>query len=156
MELIERMRELEAFIAFHKELRVCDVRNVAHEVARGYPSLDFAITGKAQVMADDAIFSVIDNVVQNAVVHGKADRIEIAIRHEGDLCEMQIVDNGSGVEASIKESVFEKGFIHGTSGHTGLGLNIVKKTMERYGGSVSIRDNEPHGAVFILTFRMVG
>ena len=156
MDLIARMRGLESFVAFHKELKVCEVRDIIDEVITGYPAIAFEVKGKARVMADDALFPLMDNIVRNAVVHGRADRIQISIRHEGNLCEVHIADNGSGVADDIKKAIFDKGFMHGTSGHTGLGLNIVKKAMERYGGYVSLGDNKPHGAVFTLTFRMVG
>ncbi len=156
MDLISRMRELEDFIAFHKELKVYQLRDVVNRVAGGYPSLTFVIKGKARVMADDTLFPLMNNIVHNAVVHGNADRVEIGIRREGNLCEVHIADNGLGVADDIKKAIFDKGFMHGTSGHTGLGLNIVKKAMERYGGYVSLGDNKPHGAVFTLTFRMVG
>ncbi|MCX5851483.1 MAG: ATP-binding protein [Deltaproteobacteria bacterium] len=41
------------------------------------------------------------------------------------------------------------------TGQTGLGLHIVKKAMESYGGSVQAVDNTPRGVVFVLSFRMV-
>ncbi|MCK4694401.1 MAG: HAMP domain-containing histidine kinase [Candidatus Cloacimonetes bacterium] len=56
----------------------------------------------------------------------------------------------------ITDNIMVTVFIHGKTGHTGLGLYIVSKAMESYGGSVSIEDNQPNGSVFILTFRRVG
>ena len=106
-------------------------------------------------MADDSLSSVIDNIIRNAVNHGKADRITITTGKEGDLCEVRIADNGTGIPDEIKEKVFEEGFIHGDTGHTGLGLHIVEKAMENYGGYAYVEDNEPKGAVFALRFKMV-
>ncbi|MCF7793756.1 MAG: hypothetical protein K9N09_04600 [Candidatus Cloacimonetes bacterium] len=48
----------------------------------------------------------------------------------------------------MKPKIFEEGFIHGETGHTGIGLYIVKKTIDRYEGSISVYDNEPKGVVF--------
>jgi len=106
-------------------------------------------------MADDSLSSVIDNIIRNAVNHGKADRITITTGKEGDLCEVRIADNGTGIPDEIKGKVFEEGFIHGDTGHTGLGLHIVEKAMKSYGGYTWVEDNEPEGAVIILRFKMV-
>ncbi|MCK4256700.1 HAMP domain-containing histidine kinase, partial [candidate division WOR-3 bacterium] len=44
----------------------------------------------------------------------------------------------------------EESFRYGETGGSGLGLFIVKKTLERYGGSISVEGNKPSGTVFIL------
>ncbi|RLI75450.1 histidine kinase, partial [Archaeoglobales archaeon] len=41
----------------------------------------------------------------------------------------------------------------GETAHTGLGLYIVKRVVERYGGDVSVEDNKPKGAVFVVRLR---
>ncbi|MEA1970544.1 MAG: HAMP domain-containing sensor histidine kinase, partial [Thermodesulfobacteriota bacterium] len=150
-----RMRELESFISRHKELQIHEMRDIIDEVVRNYPSIDFKVKGKCHVMADDSINSVIDNIIRNAVIHGKADRITITTGRERDMCEVRIADNGTGIPDEIKAKVFEEGFIHGDTGNTGLGLHIVEKAMESYGGYVYVEDNEPKGAVIVLRFRMV-
>ncbi|NQU04343.1 MAG: PAS domain S-box protein [Syntrophaceae bacterium] len=155
LELIKNMRELEFFVSRHRKLKVCDMRDVIETVVENYPSVAFKIKGKARVMADDALSSVIDNIIGNAVIHGKADRIVIAIGKERDMCEVRIADNGTGIPDDIKEKIFEEGFIYGDTGHTGLGLHIVEKAMESYGGYAYVEDNEPKGTVIALRFRMV-
>jgi signal transduction histidine kinase len=69
---------------------------------------------------------------------------------------MRIADYGKGVPPEIKGMIFQEGFRYGEMGNTGLGLYIVKKTMERYGGQVSVEDNQPKGAVFVLRFKSGG
>ena len=155
IELINRMRELESFISRHRELQMREIRNVIDEAIKGYPSVNFKIKGKAQVMADDSLSSVIDNIIGNAVIHGKADRITITTGKEEDMCEVRIADNGTGIPDEIKEKIFEEGYMHGDTGHTGIGLHIVEKAMEGYGGYAYVEGNEPKGTVFVLRFRMV-
>lgn len=155
IELINSMRELETFISRHRELQIHDMRDTIDEVIKNYPSIDFDIKGKARVMADDSIASVIDNIIRNAVIHGKADRITITTGKERNMCEVRIADNGTGIPDDIKKKIFEKGFKYGDTGHTGIGLHIVEKAMESYGGYTWVEDNEPKGAVFVLRFRMV-
>jgi two-component system sensor kinase len=63
---------------------------------------------------------------------------------------MRIEDFGKGIPDEIKERVFEEGFAYGETGRSGLGLYIVKKVVERYGGRVEIENNSPRGTVVIL------
>ncbi|MEA1970542.1 MAG: PAS domain S-box protein [Thermodesulfobacteriota bacterium] len=153
--LINRMRELEFFISRHSNLKPHKINDIIDEVIKNYPSIDFKVKGKCHVMADDSLSSVIDNIVRNAVIHGNADRITITTGKERDMCEVRIADNGTGIPDEIKAKVFEEGFIHGDTGNTGLGLHIVEKAMESYGGYVYVEDNEPEGTVIVLRFRMV-
>ena len=155
IKLIRRMRELESFISRHKKLQICEVRDVLEKSVENYSSIIFEITGRGRVMADDSLSSVIDNIIRNAFVHGKSDRITITTKESMGMCEVRIADNGRGIPDEIKEKVFEKGFRHGATGNTGIGLHIVHEAMESYGGHVWIEDNTPKGAVFVLRFVMV-
>ena len=69
------------------------------------------------------------------------------------MCKIQFKANGTSIPDKIKNKIFEEGFYYGRSGHSGIGLHTVRKTIERYGGSVSVEDNESHGAVFIIELR---
>jgi signal transduction histidine kinase len=93
---------------------------------------------------------VIDNLLGNAIMHGLTDRVDIEIREAEGQCLISVADSGKGIPDEIKARVFEEGFKFGEYGNTGFGLYIVKKTMERYGGSVVVRDNHPRGTVFEL------
>jgi len=155
LDLINKMRAFESFISAHKDLKAYKIRDVMNKIATNYPFITVKVKGRAQVMADDSLFSVTDNIVRNAVIHGKADKIAVTIGKENDMCRVRIADNGVGIPDEIKETIFDEGFIHGDTGHTGLGLHIVKKAMEKYGGYVYVEDNEPRGATFILTFKAI-
>jgi len=48
--------------------------------------------------------------------------------------------------------VFEKGF--STAGSTGMGLFIVKKLVESFGGEIRL-ENSNRGARFVLTFPLL-
>ena len=107
-------------------------------------------------MADEAIEFVFDNIIRNAIVHGKTERIIIDIHKMGRKCEVRIADEGKGITGNIKGKIFNKDFQFGKTGHIGIGLYIVKFAMDRYGGSISVKNNKPKGAVFILEFLNVG
>ena len=81
--------------------------------------------------------------------------MDVDISEENDFCTVRIVDYGTGIPDEIKDRIFEKGFHYGPSGHTGIGLYIVKKTLDDYEGEVYVEDNNPKGAVIILKMRKV-
>ena len=152
VELIKRMKELESLISSGGKLKPCNLRDVISGVTKNYP-INLKVQGDCTVIADEALTSVIDNIIGNAVKHGDADKIEITIENRDDFCEIRIADNGKGIPDEIKDEIFDEGFTYGERKGTGLGLYIVKKTIERYGGDIQVEDNEPEGAVFILKLK---
>ncbi|HDN50144.1 MAG TPA: PAS domain S-box protein [Thermoplasmatales archaeon] len=150
--LIEKMKGLEATISSGKGLKEYHVGEVVNAVVKNY-EVNCTVRGDCTVMADEAFYSVIDNLVRNAVVHGKTDKIDITIEGRGNECEIRIADHGRGIPDEIKKKLFEQRFRHGDTAGTGLGLYIVKKTIERYGGSIRVEDNEPVGTVFVITLK---
>ncbi|MDO9528535.1 MAG: PAS domain S-box protein [Syntrophales bacterium] len=155
VDLIRSMKELEIFISSRRDLKLYNIGSTIKEVMKSYSSIRFTIEGKGQVLADEALSSVIDNIIANATIHGKADRVEIKIEKARDMCEIRIADNGIGIPDEIKGRIFEENFVFGEDAHTGVGLHIVKNTIENYGGSVRVEDNTPKGAVFVLKMKGV-
>jgi signal transduction histidine kinase len=158
LSLINNMREVEKFMSGNKKVKLIDLREVINQVAESHFDfdIDISVSGKAEVLADEAISSVIDNLFNNAIAHGKADKISIEIKKDKKGCEVRVSDNGLGIPKEIKAKLFDEGFTFGEKGHSGLGLYIVKKIMDGYGGSIRVEDNQPKGTVFILTFMKVG
>lgn len=152
IDLIERMRELEQALISRREIEKYEINEVIQEVIRNYPETDFKIIGKCKICSDEAIFSVFDNLIRNAIVHGKTKKIDIEIREKENSCEIRIIDFGVGIPKKIKNRIFEEGFSYGENKSTGLGLYIVKKIMERYDGSIKVMDNKPTGTIFVLEY----
>lgn len=155
LDTITRQREHENFLSTHAELDIYNIHDVLQTVLQKYDSLETTINGTCQVFADRAIYSVIGNIVTNAVQHGRMEKLDVDISEENDFCTVRIVDYGTGIPDEIKDRIFEKGFHYGPAGHTGIGLYIVKKTMEEFGGEVYVEDNHPNGTVIILKMRKV-
>ncbi|RZN32128.1 MAG: hybrid sensor histidine kinase/response regulator [Methanosarcinales archaeon] len=156
VDLINRIRKLEVFINTHRGLKPYSVTQVLRDIVKSYPYTTFNIEGNVQALADESLSSVLDNLINNAVSHGKTDRIDITMKTAGDFCEIRIADYGSGIPDAIKENIFEESFMYGETGNTGLGLYIVRKIMGNYGGCVHVEDNTPQGAVFVLALKNLG
>jgi PAS domain S-box-containing protein len=154
IELIRRMKELELLVSSAGDLRQLSAREVVQQVMNNY-EIPFNIHGDCRVLADDALVPVIDNIVRNAIIHGETDKIDVEIVEKGEFCEIRISDYGGGIPDEIKDRIFEEGFKYGRTGRSGLGLYIVKKMVERYGGNVRVEDNEPKGSTFVITLKVV-
>jgi signal transduction histidine kinase len=149
VQLIKKMRELESVASSGGSLKSYNVREVVEDVIKKY-DIEFRVKGDCTVVADDALISVIDNIVRNAIVHGKTNRIDIEIRENNGMGEIRIADYGKGIPDELKEKIFEKDFTYGGNCGTGLGLYIVNKTVKRYGGSIYVEDNKPKGTIFTI------
>ncbi len=152
VELIKDASELEAAIISGAELQEVNIRKIVEDVASKY-DVKVDVEGDCKCLADKAIYSVFDNIISNAVIHGKTDKIDVKINGMRDKCVVKIIDYGKGIPSEIKERIFEEGFKYGEDARTGLGLYIVRKVMEKYGGKVWVEDNEPTGTIFVLEFK---
>ncbi|MBN1785821.1 MAG: hypothetical protein JW825_02375 [Candidatus Methanofastidiosa archaeon] len=154
IELINRMKDLEMVISQGDQLKRYKVSEVVAEIIKNYPSVKFNVKGDCTILADDAISSVFDNIISNAVMHGRAERIDVEMGVEEDLGIIKIMDNGIGIPDDVKMNIFKDEFSYGENKGTGIGLYIVKKVVERYGGDISVSDNSPKGSIFTLILRM--
>jgi PAS domain S-box-containing protein len=153
VSLIEQMRELEKALISEEELSEKSLRSVVESTIKNYSDIRFSVTGDCTILCDNAIFSVIDNIVRNAIVHGKTYRIDIPIEEKNGNCDIKFIDYGKGIPDDIKSKILEEGESFGETRGSGLGLYIVKKVVERYGGEITVEDNKPNGAVFVLKFK---
>ncbi|MCD6233865.1 MAG: tetratricopeptide repeat-containing sensor histidine kinase [Candidatus Marinimicrobia bacterium] len=154
LELIERMKQLEKISASSGALKPVNILDVVSRVRLKHPSLEWHITGQGTAYADEALQSVVDNLIENSVTHGKADRVDISIQpvriSDQSMIEIRVADNGSGISDAIKNKIFDEEFSFGPRARAGLGLYIVKKNIERYQGQIEVKDNLPSGTVMIL------
>jgi nitrogen fixation/metabolism regulation signal transduction histidine kinase len=85
---------------------------------------------------------VIHNLVKNAqeALEQQAEgqvRVVTRLREEAESCyvELQVADNGPGIEEGLIDRLFEP-YVTGKTKGTGLGLAIVKKIIEEHGGII--------------------
>ncbi|WP_456468565.1 sensor histidine kinase, partial [Archaeoglobus sp.] len=132
-----------------EELKPVDVAEAVREVAELYKEAEIVLNLESvTVKANEGLKTIINNIVHNALVHGKDDGIRIKIETFSDekYGIIRISDNGKGIPDEIKEKIFEEGFTTGEG--TGLGLYIVKRIVNIYGGEIEVKDNIPKGTVF--------
>jgi len=90
------------------------------------------------------------NIIKNAI-QALADRGgQVCLCTWHDVAGRQVVfqcrDNGSGIEAAIRQDVFKPFFTTKPVGRgTGLGLYICHQIVQRHGGTIALAAAEPHG-----------
>jgi chemotaxis protein histidine kinase CheA len=118
--------------------------------------VDFEIRGDA-TLANRLITYPLLHLVRNAVDHGIETRgkVIIEIMERDDQISITVTDDGRGIAPSLIEKIFEPGFstkpdISDISGR-GVGLDVVKTTIEDLGGTVNVRSTPGQGTTFELT-----
>ena len=155
VDIIKKMKEVEVVIS-PKEMKMMDLRATVDEVTRKFigQKMRFEVRGEGYVLADDALGSVFENIINNAINHSSSDVMAISIAPQNDgFCEVRIADQGVGIPNEVKPKIWQEGYKYGKSGQSGLGLFIVKKVVERYGGTITVEDNKPKGTAFLMRLR---
>jgi signal transduction histidine kinase len=62
-----------------------------------------------------------------------------------------ISDNGPGVPAAVRRTLFDAFVTAGKPNGTGLGLTLARRVAEEHGGSVCLEESNPEGTVFTLS-----
>ncbi|WP_310739447.1 ATP-binding protein [Microbispora sp. H10830] len=90
---------------------------------------------------------VLANLVDNALRHA-ASAVRIGVRAGGSVAELTVTDDGPGIPPEERERVFDR-FTRlddarsRDDGGAGLGLAIVRTTVEAHGGTVHLEDASP-------------
>lgn len=122
--------------------------------------IEFEVNG-ADLSVDKSIWQVVADpllhLVRNAVDHGIEQRGKITITAErlGDQLQIRVIDDGRGIDAQTIARLFEPGFstaseVSEISGR-GVGLDVVKTTIEQHSGSVQIQSELGKGATVLIT-----
>jgi signal transduction histidine kinase len=99
----------------------------------------------------DELNQVWTNLIHNAMYAMRDQgRLEISVRQAGDCIETRISDSGHGIEEEIRDKIFDPFFTTKEPGQgTGLGLDIVRRIVEKHLGSVTF-ESIPGKTTFIV------
>ena len=98
---------------------------------------------------------ILHNVLYNAVKYSddtkQVCRIKVKIKVWEEETLFSVTDNGLGIAPELKDRIFEM-FFRATesSNGSGLGLYIVKETMAKLGGEISVDSTLNEGSCFTL------
>ena len=127
----------------------------AHDAERTYPNLRVALVPSPAVLMIGlpvGLRLVIDNAIANAVKHGGATEVRLAVSSSSEGVRVVIDDNGTGVPEEERRTVFER-FARGSTASrsgSGLGLAVVAQQAELHGGTASLGASPLGGAQLVL------
>jgi signal transduction histidine kinase len=151
-------------LAQAEDREVIDVDELLDRVAR--ENSRTAVTAEISVECDGAgtilgwptgLRLAVDNLVRNAVTHGRANRIVLSARRDGDQVVIEVDDNGRGLPADEHTAVLQR-FSRGSTaqiGGSGLGLALVEQQAVLHGGSIELSDGPLGGLRATLTVAVV-
>jgi PAS domain S-box-containing protein len=101
------------------------------------------------------IIQIFQNLLSNAVKYmdKPSGEIKIGCIEDGDFWKFSVTDNGCGIEKRHFERIFKLfQTLSPDNGvdNTGIGLSIVKKTVELNGGSISVESEIGKGSTFVF------
>lgn len=113
--------------------------------------VDVSVPDDVTVLADDLLPRVFSNILRNAVEHNDSSPVRITVTAEqtAETVVVRIADNGPGIRADDRATLFERS--DNTGATHGLGLYLVRTLAERYGGTVELTDADSDGSVFAVT-----
>jgi len=120
------------------------VREAAESI-KGQVTVDVSRAPRSWSLDASRIREVIINLVDNAVAAGEPVHVSVVTTNKRLVIE--VADHGPGIPEEDREKIFEPFFTGKTQG-TGLGLAVVRRTIELHGGRVEALVNAGGGALF--------
>lgn len=113
--------------------------DVAAAARRGGANIELDVPAELTVsVRAAAVRRAITNLVDNARRH--AGRVMVTATTNGRSVQLNVDDDGPGIEAERRESVFRP-FESSSAGGTGLGLTIARDIVRAHGGDISLEDS---------------
>jgi two-component system phosphate regulon sensor histidine kinase PhoR len=116
------------------------------EVAPGLP----LIVGDAHRL-EQATVNLVDNAIKFTPAGGS---VRVSAQLVDSAVQVQVEDTGEGISAEKLPRIFERFYKVDRAREdrgTGLGLAVVKHTVEAHGGTISATSREGHGSTFTFT-----
>jgi signal transduction histidine kinase len=127
--------------------------------------IEFSASGKRIMMNADSglLEQILNNLLSNALIFsGEGKTVWItAGKNQSQEAWFRVRDEGIGVSKADRERLFDPFFrtkesIKIDTTKSGLGLRIVKKTLEVCGGRITVRSSQGKGSVFTVYLPDVG
>ncbi|MDO5346473.1 MAG: HAMP domain-containing sensor histidine kinase [Lachnospiraceae bacterium] len=103
---------------------------------------------------------VINNIIGNSIkyIDKPKGKIELRIKDAGDFIQVELEDNGKGIEAKNLPNIFDRFYRTDASrnsaqGGSGIGLSIVKKIIEDHGGKIWASSKLGQGTTMCFVIR---
>ena len=123
-----------------------------------YVILESVCDAVTMMGSDILVYRVVYNLVENAIKYNNpGGKVQVTVCSDKEQICIQVMDNGSGIPADMKERVFEPFFRVDKSrsralGGVGLGLALVREIVRVHDGAIRVLDNSNGGTTFEILF----
>ncbi len=98
------------------------------------------------------LINLLSNAIKYTPGHGM---VKLSVKQEGNNVSFKVIDNGIGIPEEHLPMIFDRFYrvenkVHTIKG-TGLGLTLVKKSVEQHGGTISVKSKLGEGSIFEFT-----
>ena len=131
-----------AAVKFHP-----DARNVSITVSK-FPPAEADIDARN---LESAIYNLLLNASQAATRSTHVPEVKVQLTELDEWICVTIMDNGPGIPASIRRTLFDPFVTAGKPNGTGLGLTLARRIAEEHGGSVCLEESNRERTVFTLS-----
>ena len=166
-ELLANVWDLQRVESGRERDRPMEVEKILQQVIRDYrvlPGKDVSIAlhqeCRCRVMATDLLGVVFSNIMSNAIKHSGHEvnvvvRLSSVVRGGQEWARVEVEDDGPGVPDEKKAAIFDRSLMGLTKPISrGLGLYLVKRLVDEYGGVVWVEDrvtgDHTQGARFVV------
>lgn len=126
----------------------------------GYKNIDFQVNvdlEKPFVSDSTRVKLILNNLISNAVKYhnNSIDHpfVKVQASVDGPRRAIEVIDNGMGIESEYQTRVFDMFYRASESSKgSGLGLYIVKETVDKLGGDIKLESIPGVGSKFKVTF----
>ncbi|MFD1810741.1 HAMP domain-containing sensor histidine kinase [Rhodococcus gannanensis] len=137
-------------------VEICDA--ATRDAQRQHPNLTVQVDADRAVVVSGLSVGLrlaVDNAISNAVRHGRAGTVRLAVhRQPGGTVRLTVDDDGRGIPEAEREVVFER-FQRGAgaaAGGSGLGLALVDQQAQLHGGRAWFEESDLGGARLVFEF----
>ncbi|NDC40255.1 MAG: sensor histidine kinase [Chitinophagia bacterium] len=145
-----------------EDLEMGSVVRMAAELYTKSPEVTLTITeASTQLMVTidkSQILRVLTNLLENArqaIPDDRQGTINVSIQQVGEMAEIAIADNGTGIDEEVAQRIFQPYFTTKSSG-TGLGLAMTQKIIEFWKGRIWFETEVGSGTTFYISLPLKG
>jgi len=100
---------------------------------------------------ESAIYNLLLNACQAAARSTHVPEVKVDLKEVDERIYLAVLDNGPGIAASVRRTLFDPFVTAGKSNGTGLGLTLARRVAEEHGGSVGLEKSNREGTIFTLS-----
>jgi PAS domain S-box-containing protein len=145
-----------------EELNFEDIFHVSVESAKCISirkndvDISFSMTGNHSFLSDkNRICNILSNLVANGIMYQDSSKdhpfVKVCVKVEELQTIIEVSDNGIGIDPKNQAKVFEMFYrVSENSIGSGLGLYIVKETVDKLNGQIHLRSEKGKGSTFTV------